>query len=1152
MDDEAPSDPGKAFASKGYCGVRSPIRAMPPSKEPPDKTRHGSTREIEMSNSTTARFLGGTPKAWMVPNGGASAHVPSRKTLQYQPPRTSHLPQNHQPPTPTQSCLASHIQTEFMDSTSEQQTETSHVYSSAGQPKSPERDNVLPSPAPSEEHRHEIVSLVDTNEVQPQQLGANAPSDASHFYGNESHAYLTGEHGGIETIQKHRRTLVGHQDIAREQSLQLPTMTPPASHSELGGRGAPDVESNPPSITIAGDGARIQTSSALASPHSQSRSYDSSHTAPISCTIGPTQNPLFEASVRHFVDVLHAASRARRNPQSREGRITGSRFGLLEDAVKQHDYFYLMLHQIYCLGPQSLTKIRETCPGFDMVHWHGLGSLGHLLIDNSALEADALQWFQGFPFSIDVMLKNYAVFGTAYTNILAFLEKFAHKWPQVKEESKARCCPPSAQEMKTVFGNDSVVLQGVMFRAIHRLTWTGKDDRCYLEGENVFFSNQQEALRQRTDPAQMQALQEGFINRQRQLWVHHKLHCCVDVPPRPESATVGIVPAQQTQRSNQAPPMRTSNAPRTVPNSSFPHEGQPRKRGRPPLNITKWRVEKQNVPIATRVRTPVVPSSSPSQSTPTTRTASPTHSLRQRQMPCPSPPTLQSMASPHFPGPVRSIHDPGPAATIQGYPRGPSRTWSIPTDGGMQMPSQIINSMRGPQSTLPRSMSRDEVVAYLGLREASLPNVSNNVQSINAGILTSTDAGLPTLPQFNGGSIATGASTGNVAPNPPPPTNMVAPQQTSNLIFGRVDQYPQVTTHSAVHQAHVRSPVTEVHDPMNRPNATAKYFTYIKDIAILPDTLHMHKRHLSWTFDLSKDDAKSLATYFQAQDGSRARRVFRKGSMLYRFRSVKIIKTTDTLTESEWVAADNFWPSGIAILLNGRGLEVRRKLHHGKDLAIDFTPALREGVNSVSVAISQTPREEMTAYSFGLERLCLTTDEIIKNEIKIVSWDLARDRILRSSGLADSEVEVLDPTITLDLTDPFSSSLCQLPVRSALCRHNQCFDLDIFLSTRSSKVPTEPCSPDQFRCPICGADARPKNLQIDGFFMRMRAELELIQRLDIKAVVLDEHGDWKIKEIEETGERGDGTGKRVIAPVAAPTGERTSGRENEVIELDDD
>lgn len=243
------------------------------------------------------------------------------------------------------------------------------------------------------------------------------------------------------------------------------------------------------------------------------------------------------------------------------------------------------------------------------MHWHGLSLLKHLLIDNSALEASAIQWFQTFPLPIDLMLRNYAVFRTAYANILSFLENFAQKWLQVKEESKVRCSPPSAHEMMNVFRIDSIVLQGVMYRALHRFTWTGKDDHCYFEGESAFFGNQREVLRQRANPAQLQALQAQFINHQRQLWVHHKLHCCANIPPHAQPETAGIVTAQPPQGSNQVPPLQ-----------SFALEGEPsRRRGRPPLNITKWRVEKQ-VPITTRVRTPFVPSSSPAQSAPTTRT----------------------------------------------------------------------------------------------------------------------------------------------------------------------------------------------------------------------------------------------------------------------------------------------------------------------------------------------------------------------------------------------------------------------------------------------------------------------------------------------------------------------------------------------------
>ena len=1082
----------------------------------------------------------------MIPSSDGPTHLPSRKTSLYQPRRAPQNPPNRQSPSPTEPCAASNIQTELVDLTSEQQTQTSHVCSPEGQPDAPKLDNTLPSPAPSDEHRQENFSLTDKGHAQPQQLRADAPFDEPNIISNESAdllEQLTQKYGGIEGIQKHLRSIVGRENSATEQP-QPPPMTAQASHGERGERTALNNESDPLPNNPPRDGNRAHVNNTSGSPHDPSRSYDSSHTSPISSTISATPNSLPDALFHYFLANLRAANSARRAPQSQEEKITGSRFGLLEDALKQHDYFYVVLHQIYCLGTQHTAKLREICTGFELVHGHGLNLLSFLLIDNSALEAGAIQWFQTFPLPMDLMLRNHAVFRTVYANVLSFLENFAHKWVQVRDESNARYSPPSAQEMMTVFRNDSIVLQGVMYRAIHRLTWTGKEDHCYFEAENGFFGNQRETLRQRANPAQLQALQEQFINHQRQLWVHHKLHCCVNIPPQAEPETARNVPAQQPQRSNQGPRLR-----------SFAPEGGPtRRRGRPPLNITKWRLEKQ-APITTRVRTPFVPSS-PAQLTPTTRTASPvlppsqTSRGQNAQVSSPMPPRSQSIPSPQLPGFASSIHNQGTVVMTQGFqPAVSPPTWSIPINVSTQIPSRAFGSTHGPQSTFRRSMSRDEVEAYLALQGA---HVENHVQSTNAGTLSTTNAGTPPPQPVNDASISARASMGHVTPHAPSAPNIAAPQQAANMIFGRIEQYPQITTHSAVHQAHVRSPVTEVLDPANRPKARTKHFTYVKDVRVLPDRLHMHKRHLTWTFDLSKEEAMSLVVYFQAQDGSRPRRIFRTDSVLYRFRSIKTTTTSQALSESEWVTMDNVWPSGIVVLLNGRGLEVRRKLHHGKDLSMDFTPFIKEGLNTVSLALSQTPQEDSTAYSFGLERLSLTNAELIKSEITTISSDEARDRILRSSGLADPDVEILDPTIVLDLTDPFSSSLCHLPVRGTLCRHNQCFDLDIFLSTRSSKAPTEPCGPDQFRCPICGADARPKSLQIDGFFMTLRVELELVQRLDVKLVELNEHGNWKIKEVEETGERGDGTGKRVVESHAARAGPNTGGRESEVIELDDD
>lgn len=279
--------------------------------------------------------------------------------------------------------------------------------------------------------------------------------------------------------------------------------------------------------------------------------------------------------------------------------------------------------------------------------------------------------------------------------------------------------------------------------------------------------------------------------------------------------------------------------------------------------------------------------------------------------------------------------------TRQGFQPGvASRTWwSIPVNAGTQNPSRTFDGTLGPQSTFPRTLSRHELEAFLALQEAHLRPPE---QSTNAGVLTTVNSGIAPPQSFNDASTTAIASMGDLRAHAPPAPNISAPQQASSMIFGRTEQYPQITAHSAMHQAHVRSPVTEVLDHANQPNATTKHFIYVKDINILPDRLHMHKRHLAWTFDLSTEEVKTLVVYFQAHDGSRPRRIFRTGSMLYRFRSVKTITTSHALSESEWVATDNVWPSGIAILLNGRGLEVRRKLHHGKDVSMDFTPGIKE------------------------------------------------------------------------------------------------------------------------------------------------------------------------------------------------------------------
>ena len=67
----------------------------------------------------------------------------------------------------------------------------------------------------------------------------------------------------------------------------------------------------------------------------------------------------------------------------------------------------------------------------------------------------------------------------------------------------------------------------------------------------------------------------------------------------------------------------------------------------------------------------------------------------------------------------------------------------------------------------------------------------------------------------------------------------------------------------------------------------------------------------------------------------------------------------------------------------------------------------------------------------------------------------------------------------------------------------------------------------------------------------MREKLHQLGRLDVKAIVLDENGDWQIKEEKQLGESGDGTGRRKSesAVNARPSATR---KESEIIDLASD
>jgi hypothetical protein len=116
-------------------------------------------------------------------------------------------------------------------------------------------------------------------------------------------------------------------------------------------------------------------------------------------------------------------------------------------------------------------------------------------------------------------------------------------------------------------------------------------------------------------------------------------------------------------------------------------------------------------------------------------------------------------------------------------------------------------------------------------------------------------------------------------------------------------------------------------------------------------------------------------------------------------------------------------------------------------------------------------------------------------------------------GADDDDFALVVSDLSLDLADPFTARIFEIPVRSKHCLHRECFDLETFLQTRNSKPkrPQQPCMPDVWKCPLCGKDSRPYELQIDDFLLAVRAELASKNDLDVKAIIIAPDGTWKPK-----------------------------------------
>lgn len=326
---------------------------------------------------------------------------------------------------------------------------------------------------------------------------------------------------------------------------------------------------------------------------------------------------------------------------------------------------------------------------------------------------------------------------------------------------------------------------------------------------------------------------------------------------------------------------------------------------------------------------------------------------------------------------------------------------------------------------------------------------------------------------------------------------------------------------SALHQADLRAPIT-----VSDPDVDGILYQYVQSLLLPPTKLNDTAPMQEYSFPMSSEQMLLLAKNSHGlHDWERETRQISSTTLSYRLRCVKL--NADCIpNQDSWVITDTSWPKSSHWRINDRPLELRRKLHHGKDQPIDITSLIKEGPNEIIVCILKTSDDkEPIPYAFAVEVVASKSHMSIVEECnaRTISKVAVLGNITShlSAQNLDDDIAITSSTQEITLLDPFrGGEMFIVPVRGKACKHRNCFDLETFLQTRkrTDDHPSAPSQVDVWKCPICSADVRPDSLVVDGFLVDVREELQKRERMDVRSIVVADDGSWSIKGMEANAE----------------------------------
>ncbi|KAL1972463.1 hypothetical protein VTN31DRAFT_6877 [Thermomyces dupontii] len=181
---------------------------------------------------------------------------------------------------------------------------------------------------------------------------------------------------------------------------------------------------------------------------------------------------------------------------------------------------------------------------------------------------------------------------------------------------------------------------------------------------------------------------------------------------------------------------------------------------------------------------------------------------------------------------------------------------------------------------------------------------------------------------------------------------------------------------------------------------------------------------------------------------------------------------------------------------NLRGLKNRP----GTTRPADITNYIRKRAgytNSVVMTYALTQKKYYVVVNLVKKRPV----EDLVNELKRRST-ISKEQVIREMRSRAEDAEIVATSSVMSLKCPLSTLRIEVPCRSVLCTHNQCFDASSFLQLQE-QAPT-------WTCPVCNKSTSFESLQIDQYV----DEALRSTPSSVEQVTIEPNGEWHVDKKE--------------------------------------